>query len=165
MTKNEILVLGGILLVIGLAANFNFQKAQVLARDVQRKNDLKHIGAALAGFLKDNNFYPDDIEGKIAACGDPETPRACVWAADSIDDYISPLPSDPRANLYQYLYLSNKRNFQLYAALERTTDAEYSPVIVARGLKCGEKICNFGVGSSGDVSLDLELPELPETTP
>lgn len=164
MTKNEILVVGGILLVIGVAASFNFRSALVKARDVQRKNDLKHIGAALNYYFDDYGAYPESFDGQIAACGDPLSPSPCQWGVDGISDYINPLPIDPLSSRgYQYIYLTNTRNFQLYAALEREVDSEYNLSVVTRQLVCGEKICNFGVGSRDNVKLDQELPEATES--
>ena len=63
--------------------------------------------------------------------------------------YIDRLPRDQlQVSGRYYLYFSDTRNFQLFAALEKKNDAEYEENIYKRGLKCGSAICNFGVGSS-----------------
>lgn len=166
MTKSEFLVVLAILLAIGLAASLNFRSASLKARDVQRKNDLRHIRAALSDYFRDVGKYPEASDGKILACGSLEYPSECNWGKDAIPNrkqgeaaYINPLPEDPvRGHGYDYLYFSNTLHFQLLAHLERRQDEEYNKNVYTRGVMCGLKVCNFGVGSTDDVRLDIELP-------
>lgn len=163
MTKNEFVVVMGILLAIGLLAAFNFRSSIVKARDVQRKNDLKHVASALNDYFKDVGAYPESRDGKIMACnpvlredGLGYNFEPCEWGKDKI---VNPLPIDPlSAQGFDYTYISDTRNFQLYAGLERTRDVEYNESIVRRDLRCGPAVCNFGVPSSHKVELDKELP-------
>lgn len=158
MSKNERLVVLGTLGVIIVLSVINFGKAQVLSRDIQRKNDLRHTAKALDEYFKDNNGYPGAFDGKIVACGST-TPAPCRWAGDTLGLYMGTIPQDPLAasNGYSYSYFSSTREFQVYAHLERIGDGEYNKSIESRGLKCGNQICNFGV-ASGNTPLDQDLP-------
>ncbi len=168
MTRTEVLFVASVLLITWTFALFNFREAEIKARDVQRKNDLKHIAAALNDYRGSVRGYPISSDGKILACGDSFN-NPCLWGQNPIVDpqdpqkpYINPLPQDPSAaSGYDYTYLSDGRAFQLYASLERKSDDEYNESIVKRSLLCGKKICNFGVGSSQDLPLDRDLESLP----
>lgn len=158
MTRTELKVVIGILLAIAIPAYFNLRQAEVLARDIQRKNDLKHIATALKVYAKDFSTYPASSGGKIVACG-VENSRACEWGEDPIMDYINPMPEDPHSphKGIEYLYLSNTRDFQLFAHLERKDDAEFNQAVLARNLECGTRLCNFGATSSDDIKPEDEL--------
>ncbi|MBI2590667.1 MAG: hypothetical protein HYW33_02175 [Candidatus Blackburnbacteria bacterium] len=170
MTKNEFLAVFAILLVIILFALPNFSSSKVQARDVQRKNDLRHIRAALTDYFKDFSAYPRARDGKILACGAPEKLEPCEWEKDVLRDlrdpiyppYIERLPRDPQHER-TYVYISNTRNFQLLASLEDSHDREYNKKVEDRNISCGTKICNFGVTSAGDVLPEEEMP--PENPP
>lgn len=162
MTKNEIIFTVSVMAVIGLAGGYNLSQSKVLARDIQRKNDLKHIATGLADYRKDVGVYPQALDGKIAACGDPIGTKGCEWAVDKLEStqsaYLTPLPEDPLSppKAIEYYYVSNGRDFQIFASLERRTDAEFNKGVEARNLQCGSKICNFGVSS--DVSSPPDGP-------
>lgn len=166
MTKNEFLVVLAMLAAVVLISLPNFQTSRVQARDVQRKNDLKHIRAALENYFKDFNAYPRSRDGRILACGNENELRSCEWGEDLVRDirdpvyppYINPLPRDPLSPGHSYIYISNTRNFQLFASLEDRDDDEYNKEVAERGLKCGDKVCNFGLTSSRDISIKEELP-------
>lgn len=163
MTKKEIIFTISILTVIGIAGAFNLAKSKVLARDIQRKNDLKHIASALADFRRDVGRYPYAESGKMVACGDLGNPRACEWALDSLISssaaYLTPIPEDPLSppKSYEYYYVSNVRDFQLFAHLERKDDAEYKKEVEVRKLPCGTQICNFGISSDVNSPPEGEL--------
>lgn len=165
MTRNEFLVVLAILFAIVVLAVPKFGTSKVQARDVQRKNDLRHIRAALAEYFADFSAYPRAKDGKILACGAPEKLEPCEFAVDPLRDlrdpaypaYINPLPRDPHHER-TYFYISNTRNFQLFASLEDKNDAEYNEHIAKRGILCGTKVCNFGVTNSDDVLPEEELP-------
>ncbi len=153
-----------IVIVLGLVGGFsyfNFQKSYIRARDVQRKNDLKHIATALSSYQYDFGYYPPSREGKILACGSFENLRTCEWGADTLRDisdleyppYIATLPNDPHQsrNLARYKYISNTQNFQLYASLESKNDAEYNENVVSLNLDCGGRMCNFRVTSDDKI--------------
>lgn len=159
MTRQELVVVVVTMLAIIIFGGINMRNAQVLARDIQRKNDLKHVAAALRSYREDIRSYPKSENGKIVACGDQQNPRVCLWGKEGIGDYINPLPEDPLPMPvgYDYTYISNARDFQLFARLERRDDAEYNVKIANRKLACGHGECNFGIASSDDVPLDQEL--------
>lgn len=173
MSKSEVLMVSTILGFIFLLGFFNLQISERRARDVQRKNDLKHVAAALNSYLYDFGAYPASVDGRIFACGTPEHVRVCVWAADGITDlsdpdyppYINPLPQDPLASTkdYTYIYLSNTRNFQLFASLENSSEAEYNKDVFKRGIKCGSSTCNFGISSIGSPKTPLEVQNPNDT--
>lgn len=168
MSKNEAIFTVITLAVIGVFAAFNLAKAQVLARDVQRKNDLKHIATALNAYLQEVGEYPQTKDGKMLACPPYDDLRTCAWGEDKLEAtsgaFINPLPQDPQEpdGKHEYLYLSSTRNFQLFATLERGEDDEYNSKVVARNLKCGSFICNFGVSSTGRPEEDIGTFERKE---
>jgi hypothetical protein len=94
--------------------------------------------------------------------------RACSWGEDGLRDlfdqdyepYLKIIPQDPSEDDgISYLYISNENLFQILAYLEgEESEDGYNPGIVARGLQCGDKICNFGK-SYKDIPLDKSLEE------
>lgn len=178
-SKQEIIGVGIILVVLSVISFFNFRISLARARDAQRKNDLGLLTDVLSAFSSDFGYFPLSSEdGKILACKGPNTTYdkvkkvwlnliACEWGVDTIRDlsdtakepYIKNLPLDPKSkDGYSYLYLSNGRRFQLYAALERKDQDEYDLKIVQRNLKCGNQICSFGK-SYGSTPLDKSIQE------
>lgn len=166
ITWTELCFMGIVLLLIGISSYANFQMSFVRSRDVQRKNDLKHIAAALNSYLYDFGHYPPSSEGNIIACGDAEHPRACVWGEDGIRDltdptyppYVDPLPRDPQKGKGRsYVYISNSSNFQLFASLENEKDDEYNEKVAQRHLVCEIGICNFGIASSGKPEEEMSM--------
>ena len=177
-SKQESITVGFILLVIVGVSIPNFATSIMRARDSQRKNDLGNLKNGLASFQNDLGSYPlSSSDGRILACNPVEiqAPNGetqveygpCDWGKDGLADeldpsypaYIKTLPQDPRSEEgASYLYLSSGARFQVYAHLEVESDDEYDPKIVARGLVCGGKICNFGK-SSGDTPLEKSIQE------
>lgn len=94
--------------------------------------------------------------------------RKCNWGEDGLRDifdlnyepYLKIIPQDPSdKGGISYLYISNENLFQVYAYLEGESSEEgYNPGIVKRGLKCGNKICNFGK-SYTDIPLDRSIED------
>ena len=161
-TRQEIKVVGIILLVIFLFFTINVQKAQILYRDVQRKNDLKHIASTLEDYLQDNSAYPPSKDGKIVACGDTLSPQPCNWGSDPLGQYTDRLSEDPLEYMdtYHYVYLSDTRNFQLLAHLETKSDDEYNKKVEQRNIACGKGICNFAL-ANGKTPVDVDLDTIP----
>jgi len=177
-TREEFSVVGLILLAVVGASIPNFATSIMRSRDSQRKNDLGNLKNGLASFQSDIGSYPlPSSDGRILACDPIErlSPKGesyieygpCDWGKDALadelnpsyPDYIETLPQDLKAQEgASYLYLSNGSRFQIYAHLEVESDEEYSSQIVARGLLCGNKICNFG-RSSGDTPLEKSIEE------
>jgi len=92
----------------------------------------------------------------------------CDWGRDGFVDlfdpknpaYLKNFPQDPRAKEgISYLYFSNGKRFQIFAYMEgEKEETGYNASIVARGLACGERICNFGK-SYGETPLDKSIEE------
>lgn len=178
MTKAEFICVVAILLSVTLATFVNLQLAARRARDGQRKSDLRSVSDAINKYINDFAFAPRSQNGQIMACGD--TTRAkdadftfspCQWGKDAIVDlndssypaYIARLPLDPqKSHGVDYLYISDGGQYQLYASLENSQEAEFDPKIVARNLKCGTRICNFGL-ASGKTRLDVSLEEMQKS--
>jgi hypothetical protein len=91
-------------------------------------------------------------------------PIPCEWGKDAFVDlitgkvYTSILPRDPD---YQkgakYLYFSDGNRYQIYGSMEGMDEAEVDPKIIARGLVCGNRICNMG--RSYNVPTDISIGE------
>ena len=166
-TKTEVLVVVFTLIAIWTLAFFNFRISQVKARDIQRKNDLKHVRAALHEYQKHNELYPLGENGKIVGCGVAETLQICEWGEGVIynklksppEPIINPLPRDPQAGTFgrTYVYESDGKGFRLYAHLEQKNEIEYNRDVEKLGKLCGKEVCNFGITSSSDTSLLEEL--------
>jgi type II secretory pathway pseudopilin PulG len=178
-SKGESLAVAIILTVLVGATLLNLRVAQRRARDEQRKSDVRNISDGLAKYYNDFAFYPlASGDGRILSCGKYVPPnttdfnfRPCVWGDDSIVDltdpnyppYVAHLPADPQSqDGVNYLYISNGKRFQILASLEGTDEVGYDPKIVARNLKCGKNICNFGIASSG-TPIDKSIEEYEES--
>ena len=176
-TKQERLVVAGILLLIIVVSLPNFVVAIARARNSQRKNDLGTLKNGLTSFQKDLRAFPlSSQDGRIMACSPTLKEvlgeitieyKPCDWGKDALADemdpefpaYIPTLPQDPKVSEgASYLYFSNGGRFQIYAYLEVGDDDEFNPKVVARGLMCGTKVCSFGVASS-DTPLDKSIEE------
>lgn len=173
-TKRQLLV---VILIIGsimTATGLNLKVAYMRSRNVTRKTDVRAIGAALDKYRKDYANFPASDQGKIVACfggvDESNVPQRviCEWAKDPLPDifsmsedgqnYLESLPSDPRhLDGRRYLYLSNGRYFQIFAALEGD-DIEVRQDIIERNLICGTETCNFGV-SSDNAPLEKSIEE------
>lgn len=167
-SKSELFSVSVILGIIIFASLVNFRIAERRGRDTQRKNDMGYIAKGLNIYGKDFGVFPlSTTDGKIIACSDPLSPTPCSWGVDKLADLTDPkypaylplIPRDPQTEMgVNYFYISNSRRFQLYIALEGRDEDEYEESIVARGIKCGLRICNAGL-SSGDTPLDKSIEE------
>lgn len=180
-SKEETVVVALILGVIALASLLNFRTSLRRARDVQRKDDLGSTANALEKYRDDFGAFPlASSDGKILACvrpgdkitydkeGRPQvTLIACEWGKDSLRDILDPnsppylelLPGDPQRGMgLTYIYFSNGKRYQIYASLEGKDEDEYDPKIIARGIQCGTRICNFG-RVFGKTPLDKSIEE------
>lgn len=162
LSKSEIRFIVVVLAVLWSLTAVNLLESQILARDIQRKNDLKHIATALENYRKNEAGYPIELEGKMFTClNEDKSLRVCNWGSDPLEStssaYINPMPEDPleHKNEASYLYLSDTRNYQLFAALEKLNDDEFNQKVADRKLPCGNKICNFAVTSGIPVEEDL----------
>lgn len=152
------------------------------ARDQARKVDMGNIQDILAQYSTDMNSFPlSSSDGRIVSCKRPEEKVEldklghlkinyipCDWGKDAIRNftpgsettYISVLPRDP---FYQkgvtYRYISDGKRIQIFIALEGRDEPEYDPKIVARGLMCGNVVCNAGKQIGCPVEKSVETCE------
>lgn len=94
--------------------------------------------------------------------------RACRWGEDALIDasgqtdtkYLQTIYADPRLDSgISYKYVSNIERYQIFAYLEgEEEEIGHSDKIVARQLKCGSEICNFG-RAYGATPLEKPLKE------
>ncbi len=147
-TRNEIIGVLVILLVLASVTGYNLSLALRRARDAQRRADVNALVNALVIYNDEFSFVPYARDGKIQACKGENfnqeiaeitatTPfstdrfrnilEPCEWGETKFEDvldsshkpYLERIPQDPKANLgNSYLYLSNGRIFQVYAYLE-----------------------------------------------
>lgn len=176
-SKKEFFWIIVILLAIVGASYPNLKLSLRRGRDMQRKNDVRRVSDSLVRYASDFGAFPLSAEGKMIACRGPETKKdkkgkitgliPCQWGKDALADifdpgstpYVDTLPSDPLADKgSSYAYFSDGKLFQVYASLEGQDEAEFDQKIVARGLACGGKICNFGLGY-GATPLDKSIEE------
>lgn len=173
-TGAEKLVVVLILFSLISLSYFNLQTSFRKSRDAQRKSDIRSIYDGLMAYENDFGAFPASFQGKIVACKGELNEETnlyelvpCEWYWDGLRDvnddnypsYLENIPSDPfHGKGARYLYISNGKHFQVYAALESDSEDEYEPAIVARQLNCGNQICNFG-RSDGKTPLDKSLEE------
>ena len=177
-----ILIIFGVLTAVSVP---NFSLSIKRARDASRKDDMGSLQAALNSYFNDFGEFPKSTsDGKIIGCKAPGSVvkkdaqgkllvdyHPCEWGKDSllnpVDDsrqpYISPLPDDPQRALgLTYFYISDGLRYQIYGSLEDTSQDEYDKKIVARGISCGKRICNFGRGY-GRTPLNISIEEYEQT--
>lgn len=164
LSRSELTQISLILFLIILATLINLKVSFRKSRDAQRKADVRSLYDALMLYQDQIGAFPFSSEdGKIIACrpdyDDQGLPhyQPCEWYRDNLEPFLANIPGDPRQGQGRsYYYLSNSRHFQLYASLESSSEAEYDPAIVDRGLLCGQYLCNFG-RSDGATPLDKSL--------
>jgi type II secretory pathway pseudopilin PulG len=184
-TKEElvaVLIIFAVLITISVP---NFSLSIKRSRDLERKDDMGSLQGALDGFFADFGEFPKSTpDGKIIGCKTPGSEikkdsrgrfivdfTACEWGKDSLVNpidssrppYISPIPNDPQKDLgVKYFYISNGARYQLYGSLEDTKQGEYSQEILARGISCGARTCNFG-RSFANTPLNISIEEYERT--
>lgn len=93
--------------------------AGLLARDTQRKVDLRSIETALASYYQAGGEYPstDSVVIKTKTKGN-------VLAKVLVPKYLSTLPVDPWTDKYYYGYKSDGTSYELSAVLGNNSDAD-----------------------------------------
>lgn len=177
-SRSEIISLAVIFFILVAVSIPNFVISLRRARDQERRDEMGVMMQVLDAYKVDNRSFPlGSPDGRILDCLKPGdkpvknseglwivNPIPCEWGVDALSDLITGkvyLPILPRDPDYQkgakYLYFSDGDRYQIYAAMEGVDEAEIDPKIMARGLKCGEKICN--VGRSYDVPINISIEE------
>jgi len=131
-----------------------------------------NIQTALETYYTDNGSFPlSSPDGRIIICKGPDGSLvACDWGqkwvspvlgADKVyvdKTYMNDIPGDPHLSLgTTYLYFSDGQRYQIFGALEGKDEAGYDTRLVARGIKCGNEICNMG--RSNNVPLYMTIEE------
>lgn len=136
----------GILVTLGLGS---YMSAQIKSRDAKRKANLSQIAQSLELYNNDKGKYPLGSSGQIYGCGAGGI-SVCSWGTSVFSDtttgtiYMVKLPTDPAA--YSYYYVSNGKNYQLYAHLENERDSGVLSTITYT-TQCGDE-CNYGIAST-----------------
>lgn len=180
-TKNELVAVGIIFLVLIVISVPNFLLSLRRARDQVRRDDLGALVKSLDEYISDfGAFPPASSDGKIMDCikpGDKVTIDKkgrlvvnlipCEWGRDALVDltpgsmkvYMPILPRDPQYSNkgITYLYFTDGVRYQILAYMEGGRDeAEYDPTIVARNIKCGTQICNVGRAYNTPIDISIE---------
>ena len=145
-----VMIIMGILAVIGIQT---FLSSQIKGRDATRKGNLRAITQALELYYNDKSAYPlPSAGGYINACWSggyvpcDGTDVAHKTMSDGTTVYMSLMPADPVVT-QMYRYVSNGKQYQLYAHLENNLDPQ---IITPQGSpSCGSSVsCNYGVSSA-----------------
>lgn len=138
-SKTELKVLGIIFAVLFSISVPNFSLSLRRARDLTRKNDIRALADAAEAYQKKYFYFPDSLE--------------------LLSEFLPHIPQDPQESKGMfYVYISNGRRYQILASLEDKEQDEYNEVIEKRGISCGLRLCNFGLGY-GKTPLDKSLEE------
>jgi type II secretory pathway pseudopilin PulG len=137
----------------------NFRLSLRRARDQTRRDDMGYLQSAIDTYYVDHGFFPRSTpDGKFAVCkGIDGKETTCEWGQKWVsstlgDDkvyvdkvYMNGLPQDPGFKSgTSFVFFSDPGRYQIMGALEGEDEAEYDAKLVAQGIKCGNKICNFG---------------------
>jgi len=171
-SKPEIFSLAIIFLILIAVSWPNFSLSLRRARDQVRRDDIGNIQQAITDYYSDYGLYPSSTsDGKIIACKGPTengktTLIACNWGHDpwinltpGIDKvYMKTVPGDPnQSSGVNYDYFSDGSRYQLFASFEGPDEPEVDSKVVARNVKCGDRVCN--VGRAVNVPLYISIEE------
>lgn len=162
-TKSEIISLIIIFAVLIGVSWPNFSLSLRRARDQVRRDDIGAIQGAIDDYYLDYGIFPASTpDGKMMVCPGQ---KVCVWGKDPWisltpgvnKTYMSTLPGDPNLNKgTTYLYFSDGSRYQLFASQEGSDEPEYDTKLAARGVKCGNKICNTGRANNVPLYITVE---------
>lgn len=140
-TLVELIVVMAIIAILATLITGFYGTAQMRARDVTRKSDLKNVAAALEILHSDYQKYPKNTgDGRMKGCpyvgNDPNLGGNCDWGSGELrvepvdkpkTSYIRELPDDPSDFNYFYRSTQTDTAFQLYAHLENENDKDCLP--------------------------------------
>jgi general secretion pathway protein G len=110
--------IAAILMTIGIVS---FQSANMKSRDTKRKSDLEQIRSSLEMYRTDNSSYPASAD----------------LNSDLVPQYISAIPSDPKAGNPVYKYIPTGSNPYYTYTLEAK--------IEGNGSNCSDSSYNYCV--------------------
>jgi len=148
-SKSEAISIVVIFLVLIVVSLPNFVLSLRRARDQTRRNDLGSIQTAVENYYTDHGFFPLSLPGW------GQKWSSVVQGEDKV--YMNFVPNDPNsASGTTYVYLSDGNRYQIFGALEGTDEAEYDLKLAARGIKCGNEICNMGLSNNVPLYMTIE---------
>lgn len=159
-----------LILCIVIGVTFvNLKASYRRSRDLQRKNDVRSLFEIAYEYKGKYGSFPLSQDGKIVACNPYTTEagvlmfKACEWyQSEALGKRVLGDPQQGQGG--GYYYVSTGDHFQAFGALESTKEDEYDPAILARGLMCNGRVCNFG-RSSEKTPTDISLEEYEATLP
>lgn len=183
--KPEVRGLVIIFLILVAISIPNFILSLRRARDQVRKDDMGALQKALGEYFNTFREFPLASEdGRIVACKNPGDVITrdkygrivgnlvpCDWGKDKLEDltsngqvvFMNILPREPN---YQkgsnYRYISDGQHTQILVSLEGKDEPEYDEKIIARGIYCGNLICNAGRSYGCTTDKNFELCALEE---
>lgn len=171
-TKQEIISLIVIFLVLIGVSWPNFGLSLRRARDQIRRDDMGNIQAAITAYYADYGVFPSSTtDGKIIACKASGSSGEldlipCNWGKDTWVNltpgvnkvYMKTLAGDPNLNKgATYVYFSDGSRYQLFGTLEGIDEPGYDLKLVAHNVMCGNRVCN--VGRSYNVPMYISIEE------
>lgn len=181
-TKNELISVIIIFIILITVSWPNFALSLRRARDQTRRDDIGNIQAAIDAYYADYGVFPLSTEdGKMVVCKNPNSTGipggdsklidliACTWGQDAWlnltpgvnKTYMSRLPGDPNnAKGVNYVYFSDGSRYQLFASLESADEPGYDAKLAARHVKCGTRECNLGRVNNVPMYITIEEYDL-----
>lgn len=158
-TLIELIVVMAILAILMAIGAGSFTSSMKKGRDSTRKANLRAITNALEMYYNDKVTYPVGANGTFSNCYITLTETVsgpCGKDYPVFRDspttgamYMGKFPVDPVAS-QKYYYVSNGKQFQIYAHLENNQDPQCLQTdCPSNGLSCGTNVgCNYGVSSA-----------------
>jgi len=169
-SKPELISLAVIFIILIAVSWPNFSLSLRRSRDQIRRDDIGNIQAAIDVYFGDYGVFPASTsDGKMVVCKGPETDQIrlvpCNWGQDTWINltpgvnkvYLKVLPGDPKLNQgTSYAYFSDGSRYQLFGSMEGIDEPSYDAKLAARGVKCGNKICNIGRANNVPLYITVE---------
>ncbi len=182
-SKEETIALGIIFLVLVVVSWPNFTLSLRRARDQIRRDDIGSVQGAIDNYYSDYGIFPASTnDGKLVVCKGSEGPQIdpgtgkpvvnlvpCTWGKDPWLNltpgvskvYLRVIPGDPdKTKGASYVYFSDGSRYQLMGALESSDEPGYDAKLAARGVMCGNRICNIGRATNVPLYLSIEEYDL-----
>jgi type II secretory pathway pseudopilin PulG len=181
-SKPELISLIVIFTILVVVSWPNFALSLRRARDQVRRDDIGNIQAAIDAYYDDYGVFPmSSPDGKMVVCKGPGSQKIgsdgrikidlipCNWGHDTWINltpgvnkvYTKVLPGDPNLNKgTSYDYFSDGSRYQLFGALEGVDEPGYDAKLAARGVKCGNKVCNIGRANNVPLYITIEEYDL-----
>ncbi len=171
-TKEELVAIFVIFLVLVGVSWPNFALSLRRARDQVRRDDIGNIQGAIDRYYDDYGTYPSSTsDGKMIVCKGPNSEGfnidliPCNWGKDAWINltpgvnktYLRVLSGDPDTDKgATYVYFSDGSRYQLMASLESADEPGYDAKLAARGVRCGTRTCNYGRAYNVPLYISIE---------